>query len=87
MSLLELSGWLGVLAVALLLFRLAQTWDTTGPLLKMSVFVLVAVMLGQVYGTTETISHGVDLTTNTVRVVFATRILAVSFALFGPWRR
>lgn len=87
MTLLEISGWTGVLAVTLLAFRLFSTWSWTGPLLKGAVIVLLATLIGQVYGTTQTIQNSVMLTDGTVRVVFATRLLAVTFALLGPWRR
>lgn len=86
MSLIEISQWTGVLAAALLMFRILSTWHATGPLTKALALTLLAVGLTQVFGTTRTISNGNALDLPTVRAIFAGRLLVVALCLVWPWR-
>lgn len=87
MTLLEVSAWTGGLACALLAYRIVSTWRLTSSLTKAVGSTLLLVLVGQAYGSTQTIHTGVThLPPNVVQVVFAGRVLVVALCLLWPWR-
>lgn len=86
-TLLEISAWTGVLAAVLLVYRLLSTWHLTSRLTKGVAGTLLAVIVGQAYGSTATLRADVQgLPHDAVVVIFVCRLLVVALCLAWPWR-
>lgn len=86
MSLIEVSAWSGVLAALLLVYRITSSWRVTSALTKAVAITLLAVILGQAYGSSQTIHHGGPLQNNVIDVIFACRLLVIALCIAWPWR-
>jgi hypothetical protein len=85
-TLLEVSAWTGVLAAMMLTYRLLSSWHVTSRLTKAVALTLLLVIIGQAYGSSQTIHQGVHLQGNVVEVIFLCRLAVVALCTVWPWR-